>query len=101
MERIEALGRLGCITGFVFPFLSQRRYFWLTERLTDPPRRYIMSKADSRGADIEAICCETDCMARRERFVRVAGEDFATSKENALCRKRRARPRAFVRSRFF
>ena len=46
-----------------------------------------MSKADSRGADIEAICCETDRMARRERFVRVAGEDFATSKENALCRQ--------------
>ena len=60
-----------------------------------------MSKADSRGADIKAICCEADHIARRERFVRVAAEDFATSKENALCRQRRTRPRAFVRSRFF
>ena len=60
-----------------------------------------MSNDCSRGADIEAICCEADRLARRERFVRVAAEDFATSKENALCRKRRTRPRAFVRSRFF
>ena len=57
-----------------------------------------MSKDDSRGADIEAICCDADRMAWQERFVRVAGEDFASSKENALCRKRRTRPRAFVRS---
>ena len=49
---------------------------------------FVMAKDDLSGADIKAVCTEAGLLALRERRMRVCQDDFVTSQEKTLYRKR-------------
>jgi 26S proteasome regulatory subunit T2 len=55
---------------------------------------FVSSKDDLSGADIKAMCTEAGLLALRKRRMRVNMEDFRSSKENVLYRKKDSAPDA-------
>jgi len=52
----------------------------------------VMAKDDLSGADIKAVCTEAGLLALRERRMKVTMEDFRSSKETVLYRKKEGTP---------
>lgn len=52
----------------------------------------VMAKDDLSGADIKAVCTEAGLLALRERRMKVTMEDFRSSKETVLYRKKEGSP---------
>lgn len=52
----------------------------------------VMAKDDLSGADIKAVCTEAGLLALRERRMKVTMDDFRTSKETVLYRKKEGTP---------
>ena len=52
----------------------------------------VMAKDDLSGADIKAVCTEAGLLALRERRMKVMMEDFRSSKETVLYRKKEGTP---------
>ena len=52
----------------------------------------VLAKDDLSGADIKAVCTEAGLLALRERRMKVTMEDFRSSKETVLYRKKEGTP---------